>query len=139
MPPKTKNSKPKRKSKSNSLGSDLGLLNGRSQMVVSAMYYSNMDDSSRSGAQVYFRDYRKNVGIGSMMDYLSECLDTQSEDDDGRKVDVKLLYSIEMFLRSEIERLFPGTKIPKDFGKWRKRHQKELASVVRSAGAAGLS
>ena len=98
----------------------LELLNGRSQMVVSSLYYSQMREGSRDYIVQYLKDYGKKVGAEKIMDYLSNSLMTMVEDEDISTVDTGLLGDIDNFLRERLKKTFPSAEIVRGFSKWKK-------------------
>ncbi len=99
---------------------NLDLVNGRSQMVVSSLYCSELKDGEEN-MRVFFQDYCKTVGISKLMDYLSNSLDVQAERDEGEgRVDIQVLENIDLMLREHIKKVSPSTRIKKDFSRWKK-------------------
>ena len=94
------------------------LFNGRSQMVVSSLYYSNLDPYSVKSADTFFTDYKKKKVPGDrIVEKLTMSLEVAVEDGG---MDAALMERVAQTIVDKIQKHFPKAKIPKDFHRWRK-------------------
>ena len=81
------------------------LLAGRSQIVVSAFYYSGINDKTKEGAKRFFEDYKKLVSVKELVEEFSESLDVTAEDA-GKELSPELMKAIEEELTIWIKKYF---------------------------------